>query len=85
VFIIKTQKNLSDAKLISFIDRERDTVAWLQHDEQEDVTGSIGNKLQEAMKMTCPVALINGLQPGNCTKAIEGQNIGTIVTGVKYM
>ena len=42
-----------------------------------DVTGGIKNKIEEAMKMKCPVYFINGMTGGNLTKAIEGKRMGT--------
>ena len=63
------------AKLIEIID---ESISIEGETGKFDVTGGIKNKVEEALKMKCPVYFINGMVKGNLSKAIEGRKIGTI-------
>jgi len=63
-----------DARLIDILEEE---ISFEGKAGIFDVTGGVKNKVEEAMKMKCPVYFINGMVRGNLTKAIEGKRVGT--------
>ncbi len=70
----KDPKVHKDARLIEEINEKislRREVAGI------DVTGGVRNKIDEALKISCPVYFINGMVRGNLTKAIKGERVGT--------
>ncbi len=70
----KNPKQYRDARLIEEIDEK---ISLQREAAGIDVTGGVKNKIEEAMKIPCPVYFINGLVKGNLTKAIKGERIGT--------
>ncbi|RLF45337.1 MAG: acetylglutamate kinase [Thermoplasmata archaeon] len=70
----KNPKIYKDARLIEVIDKK-----IMLHGEAAkfDVTGGIKNKVEEALKISCPIYFINGGIKGNLTKAIKGERVGT--------
>ena len=65
-----------DAKLIEVLDEK--SIKFNSKNKGFDVTGGIRNKIEEALKMHCPVYFINGMIKGNLKKAIEGKKVGTM-------
>ena len=64
-----------DARLIEVLDEK--AIKLYGKSKGFDVTGGIRNKIEEALKMHCPVYFINGMVRGNLKKAIEGEKVGT--------
>jgi len=74
----KNPKVHRDARLIEEINEEI-SLSLRQEAAGIDVTGGVRNKIDEALKIPCPVYFINGMVKGNLTKAIKGERVGTII------
>ncbi|RLF45228.1 MAG: acetylglutamate kinase [Thermoplasmata archaeon] len=70
----KNPKIHEDARLIEEINEK---ISLRQEAAGIDVTGGVRNKIDEALKIPCPVYFINGMVRGNLTKAIKGERVGT--------
>lgn len=76
----KNPKEHKDAKLLEELN-EKDIKKLLERRDSAgiDVTGGIGNKLKEALKIVkhSEVCFINGKVKGNLSKALKGEKVGT--------
>lgn len=69
-------KQHPDARLIEVLE---DSPSITGETGTFDVTGGIHNKLAQAVKLPCPAWFINGTVRGNLTRALRGEQVGTVV------
>jgi isopentenyl phosphate kinase len=75
-----------DAPVIEHFDRKTlNTLISDNTDSGTDTTGGIFNKIDQALKMPCPVHLINGHIKGNITKLLKGDTVGTLICSSAVM
>jgi isopentenyl phosphate kinase len=80
VFTSDPNKN-PDAKLISEINYKNisQVKEWLTGSTVTDVTGGMFGKISELLNIGVESQIINALTPGNITKALNGEEFGTII------